>query len=224
MRLERNAFMKLAAPLLLVVTLVLGAPAAMAADPVEGRDYFKLNPPLPPADASRIVVTEFFSYQCPHCYKFAKPFAAWSARQPVDVKANRAAVAIGHQAWMAAAQAFYALTALKAVPGIDEAFFGAIHRDRKPLADEASITAFAEGQGIDGTAFQNAYRSFSVQLQTKRADDLSRQAHLPSVPAILIDGRYLIAIADDGDFNDQIALADSLVKRARSERGPAKPK
>jgi protein dithiol oxidoreductase (disulfide-forming) len=210
--------MKSAAPLLLVAMLLLAAPAAMAAEPVEGRDYFKLSPPRPAADSSKVVVTEFFSYQCPHCYKFAKPFAAWSARQPAEVKADRAAVAIGHQNWMAAAQAFYALTALKAVPGIDEAFFGAIHRDRKPLADEASITTFAAGQGIDRTAFQNAYRSFSVQLQTKRADDLSRQARLPSVPALLIDGRYLIAIEDDGDFDDQLALADSLVKRARAER------
>ena len=214
--------MKLAAPLMLVASLVLGAPAAMAADPVEGKDYFKLNPPLPPADPAKLVVTEFFSYQCPHCYKFAKPFAAWSAKLPADVKPERAAVAIGHEAWMPAARAFYALTALKAVPRIDDAFFGAIHRDRQPLADEAAITAFAAGQGVDRAAFQNAYRSFSVQLQTRRADDLSRQARLPSVPALLIDGRYLVAIADDGDFNDQLALADSLVKRARSERAPAR--
>ena len=174
--------MKLAARLLLVATLALGAPAAMAVDLIEGKDYFKLDPALPPADASKVVVTEFFSYQCPHCYKFAKPFATWSAKLPADVRADRAAVAIGHQAWMPAAQAFYALTVLTAVPGIDDAFFGAIHRDRKPLADEASITAFAAGQGIDQTAFQNAYRSFSVQLQTKRADDLSRQARLPNHP------------------------------------------
>lgn len=213
--------MKRAVPLLLIASLVVGAPAAGAAEPVEGKDYFTLNPPLPRADASKLVVTEFFSYQCPHCYKFAKPFAAWSAKLPADVRADRAAVAIGHQAWMPAAQAFYALTALKAVPEIDDAFFGAIHRDRKPLADEASITAFAAGQGIDRAAFQNAYRSFSVQLQTRRADDLSRQARLPSVPALLIDGRYLVAISDDGDFNDQLALADTLVRRARGERAAA---
>jgi len=213
--------MKLAAPFLLVATLALGVPAARAAEPVEGQDYFKLNPPLPPADATKLAVTEFFSYQCPHCYKFAKPFAAWSAKLPADVKADRAAVAIGHQSWMPAAQAFYALTSLKAVPKIDDAFFGAIHRDRKPLADEASITDFVAGQGIDRAAFQNAYRSFNVQLQTKRADDLSRQARLPSVPALLIDGRYLVAISDDGDFNDQLALADTLIRRARSERAAA---
>jgi hypothetical protein len=50
--------MKLAAPLLLVATLVLGAPVAMASAPVEGKDYFLVEPALPPADPSKIVVTE----------------------------------------------------------------------------------------------------------------------------------------------------------------------
>jgi hypothetical protein len=66
--------------------------------------------------------------------------------------------------------------------------------------------------------FQNAYRSFSVKLQTTRADDLSRAVKLPSIPAILIDGKYLVTIADDGDFTDQLALAKTLVARARKER------
>jgi thiol:disulfide interchange protein DsbA len=213
--------MKLAVPLMLAALLALGAGAAPAAEPVEGKDYFKVEPPLPAADPAKLLVTEFFSYQCPHCYKFAKPFDAWAEGQPADVKVNRAAVSIGHEQWMAAARAFYALTALKQVPQADDPLFGAIHRDRRPLFDEASLTEWAARQGIDRAAFQNAYRSFSVQLQTKRADDLSRQVRLPSVPTLMIDGRYLVAVADDGDFNDQLAVADALIRRARAERAPA---
>ena len=210
--------MKLAAPLLLVATLVLGAPVAMASAPVEGKDYFLVEPALPPADPSKIVVTEFFSYQCPHCYRFAKPYAAWTAGLPSDVRTDRAAVAIGHEAWNASAQAFYALSLLKAVPRLDDAFFGAIHQERKPLNDEASITNWVAGQGIDRTQFQNAYRSFSVQLQTKRADDLTRAVRLPSVPALLIDGKYLLPVSDNGNFTDQLAFAKTLIARARKER------
>ncbi len=210
--------MKLAAPLLLVATLVMGAPVAMASAPVEGKDYFLVEPALPPADPSKIVVTEFFSYQCPHCYRFAKPYAAWTAGLPSDVRNDRAAVAIGHEAWNASAQAFYALSVLKAVPRLDDAFFGAIHQERKPLNDEASITNWVAGQGIDRTQFQNAYRSFSVQLQTKRADDLTRAVRLPSVPALLIDGKYLLPVSDNGNFTDQLAFAKTLIERARKER------
>ena len=110
----------IARPVLLAV-LGFTALAAGAADPVEGGDYQRIDPPVATSDANRIVVTQFFSYQCPHCDKFEKPFNAWAAKQPADVKVERAAVAIGHAAWQPAAVAYYALSSMKAVPAIDEA-------------------------------------------------------------------------------------------------------
>ena len=214
--------MKTTTRIALIALLALPLAPAMAAGPVEGKDYFSVEPALPPVDPSKVVVTEFFSYQCPHCYRFAKSYAAWTAGLPANVRTERAAVAIGHSAWTASAQAFYALSVLKAVPRMDDAFFGAIHQERKPLTDEASITNWVAGQGIDRTQFQNAYRSFSVRLQMKRADDLSRAVQLPSVPALLIDGKYLVPISDDGDFADQLALAKTLIERARAERATVK--
>ncbi len=213
--------MKATIRLVLIATLALAVSAPQAAEPVEGKDYFRINPAVPTSDASKVVVTEYFSYQCPHCFTFAKPFAAWSAGLPKDVKADRAAVSIGHASWVAAGQAFYALTAMKAVPAIDDAFFGAIHRERRKLNDEAAIAAWVAGQGIDRAAFGNAWRSFTVQLQTKRAEDQSRKVRLPSVPSLVVDGRYLVPIVDDGDFRDQLAFVDALIERARRERRPA---
>jgi thiol:disulfide interchange protein DsbA len=210
--------MKTPARLMLSAFLVLCAGSAVAAGPVEGQDFQRVDPAVPTSDASKVVVTQFFSYQCPHCYKFEKTYAAWAAGLPADVKRERAAVAIGHASWTVAARSYYALAALKATPQIDEAFFGAIHRERKPLADEAAVAAWVAGQGVDRAKFQDAYRSFSVQLQTKRADDLSRAVRLPSVPAILVDGKYLVPVSDDGDFRDQLAIASALVERARGER------
>jgi thiol:disulfide interchange protein DsbA len=215
--------MKLAASIALLASLSLGSIQAIAAEPVEDRDYFRVSPAAPTSDPSKIVVTEFFSYQCPHCFTFAKPFAAWSASLPADVKAERAAVAIGHAEWAAAANAFCALSAMKAVPQIDDALFDAIHRGGKKLTDEASFASWLAGQGIDRAKFEQTYRSFSVQLQVKRADELSRKVRLPSVPTLVIDGRYMIRIADDGDFRDQLAHANSLIERVRRERSGGKP-
>jgi thiol:disulfide interchange protein DsbA len=214
--------MKFPAALVLLAASAMLSPAAGSAGPVEGRDYQLIRPAVATSDPAQVVVTQFFSYQCPHCYTFAKPFAAWSAGLAKDVKAERTAVSIGHASWVAAGQAFYALTALKAVPGIDDAFFGAIHRERRKLTDEASIAAWVAGQGIDRAAFEKAYRSFSVQLQAKRAEDQSRKVRLPSVPSLVIDGRYLVPIADDGDFRDQLAVVNALIERARREKPAAR--
>jgi thiol:disulfide interchange protein DsbA len=198
------------------VAALLAVPALAA--PVAGTDYEPINPPQQTSDPSKIVVTEFFSYQCPHCFRFAKTYEAWAAKLPPDVKAERVAVSIGHATWLPAAQAFYALSALKKVPAIDDALFGAIHRDRLPLDSEAAITDWAGRQGIDKAAFTQAYRSFSVKLGTKRADDMSRAYRLPSVPTLAIDGKYLVAIADDGNFNDQLEVANALIEQARRAR------
>jgi len=210
--------MKTAARIALLASLSLAGFAAGAVEPKEGTDYVPVQPPVATSDASRVVVTQFFSYQCPHCYKFEKSFNAWAARQPADVKVERAAVAIGREAWMPAATAFYALLSLNAVPAIDDAFFGAIHRERKPLADEASIADWVATQGIDRAKFLAAYRSFGVGVKVKRADSLSREVQLPSVPTLVVDGRYLVAITDDGDFKDQLTVVDALVARARQDR------
>jgi protein dithiol oxidoreductase (disulfide-forming) len=198
------------------IAALLSIPAVAA--PVAGTDYQPINPPQPTSDPSKIVVTEFFSYQCPHCFRFAKPYEEWIAKLPADVKAERVAVSIGHQTWLPAAQAFYALTAMKQVPAIDDALFGAIHRQRLQLDTEAALTNWVGRQGIDQAAFTRAYQSFSVKLNTKRADDLSRSYRLPSVPTLAIDGRYLIPIADDGNFNDQLEIASALIEEARRTR------
>lgn len=210
--------MKNAARVALLASLAFAGLAAGAAEPKEGTDYVPVEPPVATSDPSKIVVTQFFSYQCPHCYKFEKTFTDWSHRQPADVKVERAAVAIGRESWQAAAIAFYALLSMNAVPAIDDAFFGAIHRERKPLADEASIAAWVATQGIDRAKFLAAYRSFGVGVKAKRADSLSREVRLPSVPTLVVDGRYLVAIADDGDFKDQLAVVDGLIERARRDR------
>lgn len=213
--------MKTTAGLALLASLAFTGLAAGGAEPVEGRDYVAVNPPVAAPDATRILVTQFFSYQCPHCDKFEKPFAAWAAKQPADVKVERAAVAIGHATWQPAAIAFYALAGMNAVPAIDEPFFDAIHRERKPLTSEAAIADWVATQGVDREAFLTAYRSFGVQVKARRADSLSREVRLPSVPALVIGGRYLVAIADDGDFDDQLAVAGALVERLRRERAAA---
>ncbi len=214
--------MKTTARFALLAALTFAGLAAGAAEPKEGTDYVPVEPPVATSDASKIVVTQFFSYQCPHCFKFEETFTAWAARQPADVKVESAAVAIGRETWQPAAIAYYALLSMNAVPAIDHAFFAAIHRERKPLADEASIADWVATQDIDRAKFLAAYRSFGVGVKVKRADSLSREVRLPSVPALVVDGRYLVAIADDGDFKDQLAIVDALIGRARRDRAAAR--
>ena len=201
-----------------VAALALVACQAVTAAPVEGKDYFTISPQQPTSDPSKIVVTEFFSYQCPHCYAFSQPFAAWSRHLPPDVTAERVAVSIGHSTWVPMAQAYYALKAMNAVPKLDEQIFAAIHRQGAKLVDEPSITAWMGKLGVNQADFAKAYRSFSVQLSTRRADDLSRSHRLPSVPVLVIDGKFMVRISDNGKFAEQLEVANYLIDKARKLR------
>lgn len=190
--------------------------AAWAA-PVAGRDYTLVEPAQPTSDATKIVVTEFFSYQCPHCYRFAPALASWSKTLPADVKVERVAVSIGHEAWEPAAQAFYALTAMNKVEAVDDALFAAIHAQGAKLFDETSLADWIGRHGVNREEFAKYYRSFSVGVKTRYADEMSRRHRIPGVPTLVINGKYLISISDDGQFGDQLKIADELIESARKE-------
>lgn len=195
---------------------------AMAAAPVEGKDYVRLTTPPAAVAQPKVVVTEFFSYQCPHCYSFAKPFAAWQRKLPADVIVERVPVSFGRPQWEPAARAYLTLAQMKVLPKTDDALFDAIHRQGIRLDTDAAVIRWAGTQGIDGKDFEAQYRSFGVATQMKSADLKSRNFQIPSIPAVVVDGRYLVSIVDNGSFNSQLAVVDELIDRARKEK-PRKP-
>ena len=201
--------------------LALIACRAVLAAPLEGTDYFTVTPAQPTSDPTNIVVTEFFSYQCPHCYAFSRPFAAWSKALPPGVVAERVAVSIGYTTWVPMAQAYYALKAMNAAPDLDEQIFTGIHRQGAKLVDESSIAGWLGAHGVNQDEFTRNFRFFSVQLNTRRADDLARAYRLPSVPVLVIDGKYMVRVADNGKFDEQLKVADYLIEKVSGERrGP----
>jgi thiol:disulfide interchange protein DsbA len=197
---------------------MLVASGAWAQTLVEGRDFTRIVPALQTTDSAKIEVTEFFSYQCPHCFMFAAPFKRWSATQPKDVVCRREAVSIGYAAWEPSARAFYALQSMQKLAAVDDAFFDAVHAKRIPLQTEAQIAAWLQTRGVASQEFSPIYRSFLVDTQFRRGQKLSIASKLPSVPAITIDGKYLIAIASNVDFGKQLAVVDALIARARAEK------
>jgi thiol:disulfide interchange protein DsbA len=188
------------------------------AQPVAGRDYLVVQPPQPTNDASRIVVTEFFSYQCPHCFAFAPALKEWVSTLPDDTVFELVPVSIGHPTWVPIAKAFYALEMMGKREELDAAIFRAIHVQRVALVEDAAIADWVGAQGVDKTAFTSNFNSFSVNAFASRADQTARTYRLPSVPALAVDGKYLIPISDNGDFAAQLRLVDELIDKAREEK------
>ena len=201
--------------------LALELVPALAAEPVEGRDYELVVPALPRPDPNKVVVTEFFSYACPHCFAFAPALRGWEAKQPDDVVLDRVAVAVGRQPWVLPAQLFYALRAVGKHEELEAAVFDAIHVGRVEFATTRQAVDWAAARGVERAGFEAALDAFSVRSFVARGDQLARSAQVPGVPTLVIDGRYRVEIDTARDIDLQLAVVDALLAKARADRGTA---
>jgi thiol:disulfide interchange protein DsbA len=206
---------------LLVIAALIGAAPAFAQEPQVGRDYAAVVPAQPTTDPKRTVVTEFFSYACPHCASFDSAVTSWARKLPKDVLFERVPVVFGRQPWQKPAQLFYALQSIGKDEELSPAIFRAIHVDRVDfLSTDQEIIEWVAKQGVDQGQFAAAFNSFSIRSFVARGDQRGQSHHVQSVPTLVVDGKYLLAISDNGDFAAQLAVADRIIEKARAEKAP----
>ncbi len=180
-----------------------------------GKDYTLVTPAQPTDDPAKIEVLEFFSYGCPHCSDFHPQISAWSAKLPADVIFKRVPVTFGRAAWANIAKLFYTLEITGDLAKLDGDVFKAIHGERANLFDEKVLTEWAIKKGVDPKKFADTFNSFGVMSKVKRGDQLAQGHKIQGVPSIAIDGKYL---GGGKDFTEQLAIADKLIAKARSEK------
>jgi thiol:disulfide interchange protein DsbA len=196
-------------------------PLPAATQPVAGRDYTVIEPAQPTEDPGRIEVIEFFSYACPHCNDLNPLIHKWAEDLPRDVLFTRVPVNF-NPFYGLMAKLFYALDATGDLARLDAPLFAAIHEQGLRLVSEKSIADWAVSQGVDARRFSEAWNSFSVDARFKRVDQLARGHRIQSVPAIAVDGRYLVG---GKSLQELLTLADQVIAQRRAERkeSPARP-
>lgn len=184
-----------------------------------GKDYTPVVPTQPTEEAGKIEVLEFFSYGCPHCYEFNPLLAAWAAKLPADVVLKKVPVTFGRAAWANISRLFYALEVTGDAHRLENDVFKAIHADRQNLFEEKGLAEWIAKKGIDQKKFADAFNSFGVMSKVKRADQMAQAYRISGVPALAVDGKYLVG---GKDFGDTLAIADKLIAKARSEKSGKK--
>jgi len=200
----------------LVSSFAMSGPS-LAAEPQAGREFNLINPPLP-SSKGKIEVIEFFSYGCPHCSDFHPYVGQWAARLPKDVSFRRVPVSFNRPEWARLARIYYALEATGDLAKFDAAVFIAIHEQRVAFrTDEAAVT-WATSKGIDGKKFGDALASFSMQSKVQRGDQEATAARISGVPALAVDGKFLVNNEAAGNFEELLKLTDAVIAKARRER------
>ena len=191
------------------------SPASTTADSaplVEGRDYTVIKTPLTLEKPDQIEVRDFFWYGCGHCYNLKPQLSNWLASKPADVHFVRTPAAL-NPVWEQNARAYYTVQGMgKMTEQLHSQLFDAIHQRQQPLFDQPALAAFYAQAGVDTAQFNAAYNSFAVSAQVNQAKQAAQRAGLSGVPALVVNGEYLINSAAP---EQMIRTLNGLVERER---------
>ena len=206
------------------LSIALLAGAAQAQQPAVGVEYRELASAQPTDAADKIEVLEFFWFGCPHCYNFEPVLDPWVKKLPKDVQFRRVP-AMFNEEYALGARAYYALEAIGEEQRLHKALFEAVHTgSRLRVANEAALTEWLAKQGVDTKKFAAAYRSFSVEGKLKRAAQLTQAYKIEGVPAVAVNGKYVVITDNIKSFEQMVGVADFLVDQSRKKGGAAAQK
>ena len=205
-----------------------GPAAASPEQPRAGGEYLTLPEPQNTEAGTRVEVTEFFSYTCPHCYVFEPALGAWVKKNAARVAFKR--VHVGFRPADQVLQRIYAtLEAMDAVEANHAKVFAAIHEKRTRFNSDEDAFDWAAGAGIDRTKFIAAYRSFGVQARVTRAQAMVGAYHIDQWPMLAVGGRYLTSpylagsdakspMTEEQQHKTALFVVDTLIDQLKSEK------
>ncbi|MCG7576324.1 MULTISPECIES: thiol:disulfide interchange protein DsbA/DsbL [unclassified Halomonas] len=204
---------------LMVALAGLGLSAAVSAQElVEGQHYTLLESPVATqVDDDQIEVTEAFWFGCPHCYRLQTTVNEWYETLDDDVSIVKMPATMGGD-WNTHATAFYAAQSLGIEEELHQDFFDAIHQDGRSLTEADDIADFFSDYGVSEEEAQKALTAFSVRSEVNKANSRMRDMRLMGVPALIVDGRYVVSPQSAGSLENMPQIADALIDKVRSER------
>lgn len=199
---------------MMALVLVIAASVSQAENYIAGQHYNVLANQTTPRDPSKIEVVEAFWYGCGHCNHFEPTVQAWKKFLQADVDFYQLPAQFNRQ-WKIHAGLFYLTHALKVNHKVHQGIFDSIHKQRKSLFTEGEQKAFLAQYGVSEADFDKYNDSFSVRRQMKMADQMIRTWGISGVPAIIVNGKYLINASSAGGEEKIFDVVNYLIEKER---------
>lgn len=177
---------------------------------VEGVDYKVISPPVKTTNPDKVVVTELFWYGCPHCFRFEPYIENWEKTKADGVVFEQLPSVINPH-WSTHARAFYAFKLMGVLDQAHKKLFDAIHVKRQRLDSIDQLAKFAADQGLDEKAFRDSYASFAIDTQLRKNTQVEKRYGHNGVPAVIVNGKYLLSGAMAGSNERLVKILDFLV-------------
>lgn len=198
-----------------LVSILLLVPAiAFAAVFTEGKDYQVVSNPQTPDNKSKVpVVTEFFSYGCPWCYKIEPTVNDWSNKMGKNAQLERVPVVFKPE-WELYAKAYYTAKTLALAEKLSPQLFKAIQEDKKPLSSKQSMIDFFTAHGVDREIAKSAFEnSPTIDMRVHNGMALMANYQINAVPAFVVNNKYKTDLQMAGSPERLFQILDYLMKR-----------
>jgi len=179
---------------------------------VEGTDYQPISPAVKTSQPDKVVVTEIFWYGCPHCFRF-EPYAERFAASLPDGAVFEQVPSSLNPRWTEHARAYYSLQMMGALDKTHKALFDAIHLKRQRLTSLDSIAPWVAEMGLDEKEFRANYFSFPVDTQIRKNVQKEKRYGHNGVPAVVINGKYLVSASMAGSNERLVQIMSYLVEQ-----------
>lgn len=197
-----------------LICLLLLLPAlTFAAEFTEGKDYTRVSSPQI-TKSKTPVITEFFSYGCPWCYKIETPLTEWTDKLGKNAQLERVPVVFKPN-WELYAKAYYTAKTLALTDKLSPDLFKAIQEQNNPLASKQSMVDFFVTHGVDREIAKSAFEnSPTIDMRVSNGMSLMAQYQINAVPAFVVNNKYKTDLQMAGSQERLFQILDYLIRKS----------
>ncbi|MEZ8292228.1 thiol:disulfide interchange protein DsbA/DsbL [Vibrio splendidus] len=160
------------------------------------------------------VVTEYFSFYCPHCFQQNDFFKRVRNQLPDGVKFERKHVSfMGGKMGIEVSKAYAYMVFIGREDELVPKFFNLIHIDRNQPKSVTDIRAFFVENGVDGDDFDSIFDSFTIDTLANEYDAALKRAGIRGVPAVVVNGQYHVTPNNIKSDDEYFELIDHLLEQ-----------
>lgn len=144
---------------LFITTSLSGVALADNSGLMAGVEYKKI-PKEQSIAPHKMKVVQVFGYTCPHCYNLEPSLHKWLKEKPENVTFELMPVIFNNPNWIFLGKTFYTLQELDILDKAHEAYYHAIHRDKKNMHSVEELAEFFAQFGPTKDEFIATFNSF----------------------------------------------------------------
>ncbi|MDA0147343.1 thiol:disulfide interchange protein DsbA/DsbL [Vibrio sp. LaRot3] len=157
-------------------------------------------------------VTEYFSFYCPHCFRFES--IVKNLKPTLDPEVTFEKVHVGFMGGEMAkpmVKAYATIAELQVEERMVPAMFEQIHIKRQPPRTEQELRQVFIDNGVSSTAYDLAYNSKAVEMKMKKYDQKFKKSTLRGVPAVVVNDKYIVVADKIQSFDEYNQLVNYLL-------------